>query len=86
MELPDFVDFVFRNTALCFSYFVWYGFCGMESEQIDAVAVDFITIKPYLEQALDKIINIRMKYNAFPHVSVADIPLCCADPYYWGFL
>lgn len=86
MELPDFVDFVFREYGPFVSLTLCgMDFCGMESEQIDAVAVDFITIKPYLEQALDKIINIRMKYNAFPHVSVADIPLCCADPYYWGF-
>lgn len=60
-------------------------FCGMQPEQIDEVAVPYSNIGPYLENALDLVISLRQKYRAFPNFTVADLPLCCVDPYYWSF-
>lgn len=85
-DLPEFVDFVYRafgprvSITLC-----GMDFCGMTQDQTAAVAVDFASIRQGLEPALDLVISLRKQFNAFPHVTVADLPLCCVDPYYWGF-
>lgn len=85
-RLPDFVDFVYGtfgpgvSLTLC-----GMDFCGMTPGQILEVAVDYPTIQPSLERALDLVISLRQQFQAFPQVTVADLPLCCADPYYWGF-
>lgn len=85
-ELPDFADFVYREYGSYVSLTLCgMDFCGMNPEQIEAVAVSYKEIGVYLEKALDNIISIRQQFGAFPYVSVADLPLCCADPYYWGF-
>lgn len=85
-QLPDFVDFCFRefgpraSMTLC-----GMDFCGMQPDQIGEVAVPYSQIGPCLEKALDLVISLREKFHAFPHFSVADLPLCCVDPYYWRF-
>ncbi len=85
-RLPNFVDFVFREYGQGISLtFCGMDFCGMQPEQIHEVASSFFDIGSCLEMALDLVISLREKYRAFPFVTVADLPLCCADPYYWGF-
>ena len=85
-ELPQFVDFCFGkfgprvSMTLC-----GMDFCGMKPEQIDKVAIDYKSIGPYLEKALDFVVSLRKRFNAFPHFSIADLPLCCVDPYYWSY-
>ncbi|MBQ7849914.1 MAG: radical SAM protein [Clostridia bacterium] len=85
-SLPDFVDFCFRefgpraSMTLC-----GMDFCGMQPDQISEVAVGYSEIGPCLEKALDLVISLRQQYRAFPQFTVADLPLCCVDPYYWRF-
>lgn len=85
-RLPDFVEFLYGTfgPGVCLTL-CGMDLCGMDREHIDDVAVDYSTIQPKLEQALDTIISMRQRFNAFPQVTVADLPLCCVDPYYWGF-
>lgn len=65
-EMPDFVDFVFKeygpyaSLTLC-----GMDFCGMKPEQINEVAIDYKSIKLYLEEALDRVIAIRKKLTLF---------------------
>ena len=85
-QLPDFVNMVFEtfgpktSVTLC-----GMDFCGMTQDKIDEVAIGYTKIGPYLEKALDNVISLREKFQAFPLASVSDLPLCCIDPYYWGF-
>ena len=85
-RLPEFVDFVhreygpFASLTLC-----GMDFCGMNREEIAEVAIAYKEIGQYLEKALDIVLSIRQQFGGFPQVTVADLPLCCVDPYYWGF-
>lgn len=85
-RLPDFVDFVFRHYGPSVSITLCgMDFCGMEENSIREVAVSFKEAGPWLEKALDIITDLRIRYRAFPNVSVTDLPLCCVDPAYWGY-
>lgn len=85
-ELPQFIDFCYGtfgphvSATLC-----GMDFCGMKPDQIDNVAISYKSIGPYLEKALNYVVSLRTRFRAFPHFSVADIPLCCVDPCYWNF-
>lgn len=85
-QLPAFVDFVYGtfgpgvSLTLC-----GMDFCGMPDDAAKEAAVPFREMGPYLEKALDLVTDLRRKANAFPTVTVADLPLCCVDPYYWGY-
>ena len=84
--LPDFVDFVYREYGPFASLtFCGMDFCGMDPEEIDQVAISYREAGPYLEKALDMVLSIRKQFGGFPMVTAADLPLCCVDPYYWGF-
>lgn len=85
-RLPDFVEFLYGTLGpgVCLTL-CGMDLCGMDTNHIAEVAVDYLTIQPELEQALDTVISLRKRFHAFPQVTVADLPLCCADPYYWGF-
>lgn len=85
-RLPDFIDFVYRTFGPTVSLTLCgMDFCGMTSTQISEVAIDYPSVQPSLERALDLVISLRQQFGAFPQVTVADLPLCCTDPYYWGF-
>lgn len=85
-NLPEFVDFIYReygpfaSLTLC-----GMDFCGMNPEEINEVEVPYREVGPYLEKALEMIMSIRRQFGGFPLVTVTDLPLCCVDPYYWGF-
>lgn len=84
--LPDFVDFVFREFG-SFASLTLCGmdFCGMDEAEVSEVGVPYKELGKYLEQALDMVVSIRKQFGGFPQVTVTDLPLCCVDPYYWGF-
>lgn len=84
--LPDFIDFVFREFG-SFASLTLCGmdFCGMDETKVSEVGVSYKEFGRYLEQALDKVLSIRKQFGGFPQVTVTDLPLCCVDPYYWGF-
>lgn len=85
-RLPDFVDFVYRTYGPYVSLTLCgMDFCGMTKVQIDEVAVSYSQMQGSLETALDLVISLRNQYQAFPQVTVADLPLCSTDPCYWGF-
>lgn len=48
-------------------------------------AVPFSVSRPYLEEALDKVIEYR-KRGRNRTVRIFNTPFCCIDPYYWPFL
>lgn len=85
-RLENFVDFVYRqygpgvSLTLC-----GMDFCGMKDAEIKKVAIGYKEISPYLEKALDIVMDLRKRFDAFPEVTVADLPLCSVDPAYWGF-
>lgn len=85
-DLPDFVDFAYRtfgpgvSLTLC-----GMDFCGMPEKWAREVAVPFLEMGPYLEEALELVGELRKAANAFPLVTVADLPLCCVDPCYWRY-
>ncbi len=84
--LPAFVDYVYStfgpqaSLTLC-----GMDFCGMTDDMASHVAVSYPIIGKYLENALDLVNDLRNRYSAFPTVTIADLPLCCVDPYYWGY-
>lgn len=85
-RLPEFVEFLYKTfkTEICITL-CGMDLCGLEPESIPHVAVDYLTMQPKLEQALDVVISLRHQFHAFPQVTVTDLPLCSVDPYYWGF-
>jgi len=85
-RLPDFIDFVYREYGNFVSLTLCgMDFCGMHPEQIHDVAIGYTKIGVYLEKALDLVMSLRSQFGAFPQVTVTDLPLCCVDPFYWGF-
>lgn len=85
-RLPQFVDFVYKTFGSMMSLTICgMDFCGMDREQIEEVAVGYKQMRPYLEEALVKVLDIRQNFHGFPWVTVADLPLCNIDPCYWGF-
>lgn len=85
-RLPNFVEFLYGTfgPGICLTL-CGMDLCGMDQEHIADVVVDFPTMQSKLEQSLDTVISLRQRFHAFPQVTVADLPLCCVDPYYWGF-
>ena len=85
-RLPEFVEFLYKTfkTKICITL-CGMDLCGIQPESIPNVAVDYLTMQNKLEQALDVILSLRQQFHAFPQVTVADLPLCGVDPYYWGF-
>lgn len=85
-RLENFIDFVYRHYGPGVSLTLCgMDFCGMKATAIEKVAVGYKEISPYLENALDLVLDLRRRFFAFPEVTVADLPLCCVDPAYWGF-
>lgn len=58
---------------------------GTAASNKSNVAVDFRDSIPYLQQALDIVIEQR-KQGHKRNVKVLTTPLCLLDPYYWGFI
>ena len=85
-ELPEFINFIFSEYG-SFASITLCGmdFCGMNEDKIDEVGIGYREIGSYLEKALDNVLFIRKQFGGFPQVTVADLPLCSVDPYYWGF-
>lgn len=84
-EMEDFIDFVYSNFSdsvllnLCS-----LDYCGIAGDNKDTIAVRFDQSGPYLERALDKVIEYR-KNGSKRYVVVNATPLCAVDPYYWSF-
>ncbi len=85
-DLPEFVRFVYREFGP-YSALTLCGmdFCGMNEADTREVAVSYSEIRPNLEKALDYIEENRETRGGFPLVTVADLPLCTVDPYYWKY-
>lgn len=84
--LPEFVDYIYGKFGPSISLTLCgMDFCGMKDDMTNQVAVSYPQIGCYLEKALDFVNILRKQYSAFPSVTVTDLPLCCVDPYYWGY-
>lgn len=84
--LPDYVKWATDQ----FDDSVTLLFCNIDINGTAAinktnVAVDFRQSMPYLQKALDIIIDQR-KVGHKRNVKVLTTPLCLMDPYYWGFV
>lgn len=75
LTFPDSVSWVICNMDLC----------GEALNNNSTTAVSFDESKPYLEKALE-IVTDNHKNGRHRNVSVFNTPLCCVDPYYWGYL
>ena len=85
-DMPDFVDFIYETFSDDVGLlFCSIDYCGISGEATEAVQVDFKTEGPFIERAFDRVICYRDKEGRSRNVTIADTPLCCVDPYYWGF-
>ena len=85
-DLPEYVKWATSH----FNDNVTLLFCNIDINGTAAnnkgnVAVEFRKSMPYLQQALDIIIDQR-KVGHKRNVKVLTTPLCLMDPYYWGFV
>lgn len=85
-QLPDYIDWA---TGI-FSDEVTLLLCnidinGTALKNKEFVSVCFPDSIPYLQRALDKIVELR-KQGHKRNVKVLTTPLCLLDPYYWGFV
>lgn len=82
--LEDFVGFVYSefpddvNLLLCS-----IDYCGVSGSDREHVQIDFRSEGEYIERALDKVMAHGGDHRR--SVAVSDTPLCCVDPFYWGF-
>lgn len=84
--LPELIQFAFETFGPKISLTLCgMDYCGMTPEMIRQYAVSFPDLSQSLEKALDVVTDLRRQYSAFPIVTVTDLPLCCVDPYYWGY-
>ncbi len=85
-DLPDYIDWVYDT----FPDDVTFLICNIDINGValknkDLIAVSFEESTPYLEAALDKVIEYR-RNGRKRNVKVFTTPLCTLDPYYWGFV
>lgn len=84
--LPEYVDWLYDT----FPDNVPWVLCNIDltgtalTNEVDS-AVPFSVSRPYLENALDKVIEYR-KNGRNRIVRIFNTPFCCVDPYYWPFL
>lgn len=85
-ELPEYVDWLYGT----FPDNVPWVLCNIDltgtalTNEEDS-AVPFSVSRPYLERALDKVIEYR-KNGRNRVVRIFNTPFCSIDPYYWSFL
>ena len=84
--IPEYVDWLYET----FPDNVPWVLCnidltGTALTNEDDSAVPFSVSRPYLENALDKVIEYR-KNGRNRIVRIFNTPFCCVDPYYWPFL
>lgn len=78
-ELPEFVDFAFKNFSDPTVFFSGLDLKGHAEINRDKLSVSYSEIMPYLEKALDK----AEDYGK--HVLVFTMPMCSIDPHYWKY-
>ncbi len=85
-DLPDYVDWVYQtfpeNVTLLFANI---DVNGVALKNKNLVNVHFKESMPFLQAALDKVIEAREKGNK-RNVKIFTTPLCLIDPYYWRFI
>lgn len=85
-DLPEYTDWLYSE----FPDPVAFLLCNIDINGIalknkDLIGISFNESTPYLEKALDKVIDYR-KNGRKRNVKVFTTPLCTLDPYYWGFV
>jgi len=82
-ELPDYVDWVCKTFPESVTLiFANIDVNGVALKNKEFVNVPFCNSMPFLQAALDKVLEAREKRNA----KVLTTPLCLIDPYYWKFV
>ena len=81
-DISKFVDFFYQEFNDLTSLLICnIDYCGTAFHNWESLAVKFSESRPFLEQALDKV----LEYKKNQKVIVAETPLCSVDPYYWRF-
>ena len=84
-EMEDFTDFIYNSFIDWVNLlFCSIDYCGIAGENESVVAVRFTECGPYIERALDKVIQYK-ENGRLRNTIVTDTPLCAVDPYYWYF-
>lgn len=82
-ELPEYADWIYNTFPDDIPWIICnMDLCGIALSHKEYTGVPFDLSRPYLEQALDKVIG----YGRKRVVRIFNTPLCCIDPYYWPFL
>lgn len=84
--LPEYIDWV--NTTFDDSVTLLLAnidINGTASCNKELVAVSFQDSMPYLQRALDKVVECRRSGHK-RNVKVLTTPICLMDPFYWGFV
>jgi MoaA/NifB/PqqE/SkfB family radical SAM enzyme len=85
-EIPEFIDFAYRTFPDAVSLILCnIDISGYARKNKDLIPIDFKKSAPYLETALDEVIEY-MNAGAERNVRVFTTPLCTLDPYYWHFV
>lgn len=85
-RLPDFAQWIYLTFPDTVSWVICnMDLCGEALNNNSSTAIPFDESKPYLEKALE-IVTDHHKKERHRNVSVFNTPLCCIDPYYWGYL
>lgn len=85
-ELPEYVDWLYATFPDRIPWVLCnIDVCGVALRNKTYTAVPFNESRPFLEQALDKVIAYEREGRQRV-VRIFNTPLCCVDPYYWRFL
>lgn len=85
-DLPQYADWIYDHFPDDVPWVICnIDICGIALLNKEYTAVPFHESRPYLEAALDKVIE-QTKQGRKRAVQVFNTPLCCIDPYYWSFL
>lgn len=79
--LKEMVAFLLGKFPLLLNFqFTCIDYSGMASKYFENCFVTFDKMRPYLEEAIDYILD-----NSKANISLIEIPFCAIDPYYWKF-
>ena len=82
-DTKDFIISMNNKFHPSVNFEIWgIDYCGLDREEADKLYVNYKELQPYLEEALDEVINI-IDYNG-RMFDFYNLPLCWVDPYYWN--
>ena len=85
-ELPEYATWIYNTFSDNIPWVICnIDVCGIALKNRNKTAIPFSESKPFVEKALDKVIEFS-RQGRMRNVNIFNTPLCCIDPYYWPFL